>query len=539
MFQLAVVAGEVSYSDLVKRLYDLEHLATPPLPGEKCSSWTSTDRAALFNERTGGYENWSANRDGTGFIRREGSGIVAAEMKGPGVIWRVWSAKAEKGHIKIYIDGGSEPVLDMSFEDYFDNTKTPFNHPELVHIKAKGKNNFVPIPYAKSCKVLLEEGWGRYYQITYTTFGEGTRVPSFRGAFNAEEAAALAKANAVLARRGTNPKGLHPTEKVQGKTIRVGPGETAELFNVKGPRAITEIRVFPELQNVTSVANMLRELAISISWDGESSPSVWSPLGDFFGTAPGANHYRSLPLGMTDLGWYSFWYMPFATSALGEITNDGKWPYTVKFVISHRALTRPANQLLRFHAKWHRDTFLIKDKNRWPDWPLLITKGKGRFCGVHLHVWNPKWIRHGYEGAKPGNYWWGEGDEKFFVDGEKYPSTFGTGSEDYFGFAWATPDHYDSAFQNQILNENNSNGHISMSRFQIADNVPFQRSFEAVIEKYYPNEWNGNCTLYDTIVYWYQEAGAQDIYKPVPVSQRVGYYVRPTGSALKRSAGER
>ncbi|MHC4620196.1 MAG: DUF2961 domain-containing protein [Planctomycetota bacterium] len=202
-------------------------------------------------------------------------------------------------------------------------------------------------------------------------------------------------------------------------------------------------------------------------------------------------------------------------------------------------MTRPANQLLRFHAKWHRDAFLIKDKDRWPDWPMLLTRGKGRFCGVHLHVWNPKWIKHGYKGAKPGDYWWGEGDEKFFVDGEKFPSTFGTGSEDYFGFAWATPDQYDSAFQNQILNQNNSNGHISMSRFQIADNVPFQRSFEAVIEKYYPNEWNGNYTLYDTVVYWYQEAGTQDAYKPAPLARRVGHYAIPVGSEPKTRAGKR
>ena len=58
---------------------------------------------------------------------------------------------------------------------------------------------------------------------------------------------------------------------------------------------------------------------------------------------------------------------------------------------------------------------------------MLRTQGRGRFCGVMLHVWNPR------------GGWWGEGDEKFFVDGEKFPSTFGTGSEDYFGYAWCDP----------------------------------------------------------------------------------------------------
>jgi hypothetical protein len=119
--------------------------------------------------------------------------------------------------------------------------------------------------------------------------------------------------------------------------------------------------------------------------------------------------------------------------------------------------------------------------------------------------------------------WWGEGDEKFFVDGEKFPSTFGTGSEDYFGYAFAAfhPHVFDSAFQSQPLNRNNY-GHISNVRFQVADNVPFHSSFEAIIEKYHPNAWP---LLYATTAYWYQAAGVADMYRPVPVEQRLNYFV--------------
>jgi hypothetical protein len=66
----------------------------------------------------------------------------------------------------------------------------------------------------------------------------------------------------------------------------------------------------------------------------------------------------------------------------------------------------------------YRDVHTLPE-DRWPDWTMIKTEGRGRFMGVMLHVWNPR------------GGWWGEGDEKFFVDGEKYPSTFGTGSEDY------------------------------------------------------------------------------------------------------------
>ena len=128
-------------------------------------------------------------------------------------------------------------------------------------------------------------------------------------------------------------------------------------------------------------------------------------------------------------------------------------------------LTKPIAELGRFHAKWHRDAFLPTEPERWIDWPMLKTTGKGRFCGVMLHVYNPK------------GGWWGEGDEKFLVDGEKFPSTFGTGSEDYFGYAWCNPSLFQNAFHNQTYNQRGNAGSISVNRWHIADNVPFQTSF--------------------------------------------------------------
>jgi hypothetical protein len=121
------------------------------------------------------------------------------------------------------------------------------------------------------------------------------------------------------------------------------------------------------------------------------------------------------------------------------------------------------------------------------------------------------------------DYWWGEGDEKFFADGEKFPSTFGTGSEDYFGYAWGTPKFFDSATQCQTRNNGNT-GHLSMVRWHIADDVPFQNSFEACLEKYHGNNWP---LLYAATAYWYQAPGVADGYEPVPVGEREDYYTLP------------
>ena len=120
----SVFAEELSYVDLVNRMTDLEGLATLPVTGESCAMWSSNDRASSFNEQAGKYEKWFANGDGNGLIRMEGDSQVIAEMDGPGVIWRIWSAKPEAGHVKVFLDG--ELAIDMPFAHYFDSQHAPF-----------------------------------------------------------------------------------------------------------------------------------------------------------------------------------------------------------------------------------------------------------------------------------------------------------------------------------------------------------------------------------------------------------------------------
>jgi hypothetical protein len=89
----------------------------------------------------------------------------------------------------------------------------------------------------------------------------------------------------------------------------------------------------------------LRELTLQMTWDEEPEPAVWTPLGDFFGTTPGANRYRSLPLGITDDGvLYSYWYMPFGKTAKIEIGNDGKDERRLHVEVAHVERARPASR---------------------------------------------------------------------------------------------------------------------------------------------------------------------------------------------------
>jgi len=500
---------ELSYVDLVRRLTDMEHLATLPQPGEQCAQWSSWDRRSQYHAASGRYVNWAANGDGDGIIRKEGDELVFAEIEGPGVIWRIWSALAQEGHVKITLDGAEEPAVDLPFIGYFNLENEPFTYPALVHETARGQNCYVPIPFQKSCKITASGDWGRYYHFTYTTYPKGTVLPTFSRTLSDQERRALSRANTVLAECSHGSLVRRRDQQSTKKAVTVRPGETVTVLQLDGTQAITGMEVNVDLPETADSLDVLRELALHMYWDGESQPSVWTPLGDFFGTAPGVNLYRSLPLGISERSLYCKWYMPFKSQAVFKLTNDGDATRRVRFSIGHAPLTRPIESLGRFHAKWHRDAFPPDDPERRKiDWTMLKTEGRGRFCGVMLHVWNPR------------GGWWGEGDEKFFVDGESFPSTFGTGSEDYFGYAWCDPELFQNCYHNQTISMKNR-GHISVNRWHIADNVPFQKSFEAAIEKYYKND---RPTLYAATTYWYQAAGQSDPYGPAPVTERKGYW---------------
>ncbi len=428
------------------------------------------------------------------------------------------TSTASAGHWKIYLDGATTPTVDLPCIDYFSGKAAPFNRPNIDYIPsaaAHGFDNFTPIPFQKSCKIMAEKAWGSYYQFTYTQFPADTVVPTFSMDLSPADSAALDQADKILGQSGQNPLADLPGSKADNASITVNAGSTASVDDLSGAGAVTAVKVKFDLpQDPEAQRVLLRQLTISITWDGDAKPSVWSPLGDFFAYVGGADKFQSFPVGLSADGtFYSYWYMPYGQKAHIEVGNDGPAPVAMTWEVDHAPLDQPIDTLARFHAKWHRDAFLPDRADRWPDWTLLTTQGTGRYVGTHLHGWNPR------------GGWWGEGDDKFFIDGEKFPSIFGTGSEDYFGYAWSSAGHFSRPYHNQILNENNA-GHFDDNRWHIADSVPFQSSFEGNIEKYFPNE---RTTLYAAEAFWYLNAGGTDPYEPVPVADRIGYWVRPVG----------
>jgi hypothetical protein len=518
---LPLRAQTLTYPDLVDRLYDLQHLATPPGPDEKGALASSYDRKSQYDATNDKYLNWAANGDGNfggaQFRTMEGDKVVLMDVQGPGCIWRTWSATPGKGHVRIYLDGATDPVVDLPFTSYFDRSSDPFTRPQLVYkTTANGFNNYTPIPFQKSCKILADPDWGNYYHFNYTLFSPTAKVPTFHLPLASADAGALDQANAVLDKCGNDPHAPRPGETTEKVPSTTPAGVHADVVQFKGTGAITGLRIKfapgelpadPEAQRT-----FLRQLALRITFDGAKQPQVWVPFGDFFGNSAAAVPHLELPSGLKDDGtWYAYWYMPFAKGATVALDNDSGQSVSLDWEVVHAPLERAPSSLLRFHAKWHRDAATPMRADRFPDWLLLATQGKGRYVGTQLHVWNPL------------GGWWGEGDEKWFIDGEKFPSTYGTGSEDYFGYAWSSGKTFVQALHAQDYNDDN-HGHVSVNRFHIADNLPFHTQFEGVLEKYFGND---RYTLYAATVFWYLSTDGKDPYGPVPVSQRVGYWFTP------------
>lgn len=510
-----------TYMDIVERLTDTRYLNLGNTD-EESELFSSYARKSQYTD--GAYVNWRENGDGSNVLgTTEDGGHLIADITGAGYISRIWSATAGPGHVKIYIDGETEPTIDLPFTDYFNCNSAPFVYENLVYggadaDAARGKNNYVPITFAESCKIVAyggfgDDGWGKYYHINYTLFPIGTEVEPMPKVLSAEQKAALENANLLMGEKiGTHPDGYADAA---FETFTVSK-DTPYVKTLNGRGAISGL-----LARVDSIGDdvyatsleaieTLKNLRIKIYWDGETEPSVNTPLGDFFASSYGFNSTRMLLLGMRDdRTFYNYFYMPYLGEAKIEIYTVGEETETVSLAVNVVENSIPSVDMLYYgtqftHGHYHPDALdangnYDKTAPRSPDYHFLTVKGQGKLVGVTLH--HNKTIGGKDPLSTPGSPWWGEGDEKFFVDGEKFPSWFGTGTEDFFGYAWCSPLWFNKPYHAQPYCEGGSNGigNRVVTRLLVGDAIPFDESFEGYIEKYYTDEY----TQYSLTSYFY------------------------------------
>jgi hypothetical protein len=258
----------------------------------------------------------------------------------------------------------------------------------------------------------------------------------------------------------------NPDINSNGDDRTIKPGETLVLAELTGPGAITHMWNTVASQDPFSG----RSLVLRIYWDGLEQTSVEVPLGDFFGVGQGAiANFHSLPVSVSSYGRSRscFWRMPFRKSAKVTLSNEdrGFGPVSFYFYVDWEKLPSLPKDSLYFHASYHQ---------AFPATPgeyvILNTKGRGHYVGTVLSVHQ---VQHG---------WFGEGDDRFYIDGEKTPSLRGTGTEDYFDDAWgfrtfAAPSHGVTVYEGPFAGDR-----VSAYRWHLADPVRFRTALRVAIE---------------------------------------------------------
>jgi hypothetical protein len=286
----------------------------------------------------------------------------------------------------------------------------------------------------------------------------------------------------------------------------IAPGETLTLLDENGPGLVSHVWV----TIASDDPYHLKALVLRMYWDGEGTPSVEAPIGDFFGLGLGDYHlYQSIPLSVgSDKALNCFFPMPFQKHVRITVTNEG----TIKtdafyFNIDYRVYSKALpSDLLYFHAQYRQAAPNHGTTNQWRtngdmdakknldgegNYVWMEATGRGHFVGVTMSV------------LQNQDKWWGEGDDMFFVDGERLPSINGTGSEDYFLGAWDFGGHPFSygLFGAPVVGQEVAGGRSSVYRFHLDSPITFTKSLRATIEHGHANHRSDN---YFSVAFWYQ-----------------------------------
>jgi len=304
-------------------------------------------------------------------------------------------------------------------------------------------------------------------------------------------------------------------------------GGQLTLFDETGPAEIRHIWITVD----DPEAYHLKKIVLRMYWDGEKTPSVEVPLGDFFGLGLGTYtvYHSALLVVAPDKALNAYFPMPFAHSGRITVTNEGeKDASDFYFNIDWVRLPALPDDTAYFHAQyrqcapcqgWYHGNFYgnnFHEAHQDPHWKnvsgqnnykFLEAQGDGQFIGVTLSVFQNQW----------GG--WNEGDEMFWIDGEKEPRIHGTGGEDYFNGAWG----FSTLYSFPLIGLTQFDGWEPGSRFShyrwhLEAPMRFHKSFRATIEDGHANLRSDN--LY-SVAYWYQKEPHGEFPELPPVAARI------------------
>jgi len=475
-----------------------------PDPYYNLEQFSSYDRRSVGPDEDG----WFANADYTQFIREEENDgrreFVLFDHEGPGVIVRWWmtfsGAGSHDGTVRIYLDGNEQPVIEdnilkvLSGQLLAGEPLSASVSPESDYNR-RGHNLYLPIPYSEYCKITYECDSIRitenrrkpsvYYNICYRDYDDDVKVESLNMEILGQYESKINKVNQQLL---SNQDIDSEPVLLSGDIL---PGSSINYSSGKGNQAITRIKINIEAEDLSQA---LRSTVIGIVFDGLNT--VWVPAGDFFGTGfklyTSDTWYTSVNSEGT---MHSDWIMPFRDSVNFRIHNFGEQTVNVSTQILFEPYKWHRNSMY-FGSSWH-EYHNIKSAGaensggtgKHFDINYIDIKGKGLYAGDAITVYNT------------ANAWWGEGDEKIFVDDEPFPSCIGTGTEDYYGYAWCRPEKFTHPFIAQPTGEGNFNPGMTVNmRFRILDAIPFEEKISSNIELWH---WAPAVVNYALTSYYY------------------------------------
>lgn len=481
--------GIISTDTLLEELISMERLSYFPIDQYKTVQFSSYDRRSTVPCRPG----WFSNSDGfggepvPGFLETitepDSAGIgeyLVCDIRGPGAIVRTWTAMIN-GELDVYLDNKKEPLYSGNAEKFLWNTAWALdNDNDSSFLESVFRQNdacYFPIPFSKGCRIVWRGDIRNlhFYHIQVRLYPDNTVLRSFTKNDIDNAAELIKKIAGTFNDPGSEISG--DSMEVSGDLV-IPAGETGVVDTLSGAGQIIRLAFRISSDDINTG---LRKNVLDILFDDSSIPQVHAPLGDFFGAAPGINPYSSLPFSVDKNGLMVCRFpMPFNHKALILIENRSDKDMQIEYSYRRENYDWIEGRSMHFRAKWRIDRELTASNIDVQDIPYLMAKGKGRFVGVAAFIKNPSSVPSSW-----GN-WWGEGDEKIFVDDDTVPSVFGTGSEDYFNYSWSSSALFDHMYCGQPRNDGPANrGFVTNYRYQVIDDIVFNSGFAFFMELYH------------------------------------------------------
>lgn len=494
----------------------------PPLPNkinEAKDHSLLTELQAFYNPSTlpqfqnstvaqvSSYDTTGNNDDGFSgrysFLRRNAdSTLVIFDVQGSGVINRIWTPTPTEDIFDFYIDDQSTPKFSIKFIDLFSGKQFPFVAP-LCGNQLGGFFSYLPIPFAKSCRIVTRGKKIQFHQIQYKLYEAGVKVKSFTPELTTDEKAALNKIEQLWNKEKKSVQDFYPVKLFESfEQLDLAPGETKSIFEVNTGGRILGI----ELDPATAFEGLIKDIDLKIIWDDEQ-PAVYCPVADFFGYAFGTTSMQSLLLGSQDNKNYSYLPMPFDSRAKIELVyrnENGKSPVKVNARIWYTDEKRTDLEG-KFYAHWNR----VSEKGK--PHVLANVTGRGHYVGTILQA----------QGKQAGMTYFFEGDDSTVVDG--HMRMHGTGSEDYFNGGWyALMDRWEGKMSLPL------HGALDYSlpfcrtggyRLFITDKLLFEKSLLHTIE--HGPAGNKFPVDYTSLGLYYSDTPVQEIQQPTAELTRV------------------